>query len=180
MVVQDFTYATRTLRRSPGFAVAAVLTISLGVGVTTAIFTVAHAVLLRPLSYKDPDRLVFAIGEFRKRSVTDWPFSNANFLDLRRGARATFEDFGGVFTFGSILRKEDGTLEQVRTAIVTPNFLRLLGARIAFGRDDFLESNGQPQAQSGQRLQTIAILSYEYWQRRYGANRAILYSHFLK
>ncbi|HYZ87262.1 MAG TPA: FtsX-like permease family protein, partial [Bryobacteraceae bacterium] len=99
--------------------------------------------------------------------------SNANFLDLRRGARTTFEDVGGVFTFRSILTKEDGTVEQVRTAVVTPNFFRLLGARIALGRD-FLESDGQLQAQAARRMPTIVILSYEYWQRRYGANPAIL------
>ncbi|MCW5981920.1 MAG: ABC transporter permease [Bryobacteraceae bacterium] len=173
MLLHDFAYIARTLRGSPGFAVAAVLTISLGVGVTTSIFAVANTVLLRSLPYTDPDRLVFAIGEFRKRNVADWPFSNANFVDLRRGARTTFEDIGSVFTFRSILRKEDGALEQVRTAIVTPNFFRLLGAEVALGRD-FLESDGQPEAQLAQRLPTIAILSYQYWERRYGANPAIL------
>ena len=73
-MLRDLAYATRTLRKSPGFVFAAVLAISSGVGVTTAIFTVANAVLLRPLPYENPDRLVLVTGEFRKRSVADWPF----------------------------------------------------------------------------------------------------------
>src|SRR6266566_26915 len=181
MLLRDFAYAARSLRKSASFTLTVVLTISLGVGVSTAIFSVANALLLQPLPYQDPDRLVLAFGEFRKRSVTDWPFSNANFIDLRNGAKATFEDFGAVFTDRSVLHKEDGTPEQVRTATVTPNFFRLLGARIAFGRD-FIEADGQaqpqttgvPKAQPLQRLPTIGILSYEYWQRRYGGNPAIL------
>ncbi|MGH9695265.1 MAG: ABC transporter permease, partial [Bryobacteraceae bacterium] len=169
------------MRKSTAFALTAVLTISLGVGVSTAIFSVAHAVLLRPLPYKEPARLVVVFGDFRKRGVTDWPFSDANFIDLRNGAKATFEDFGAVFTDRAILPSEDGTPEQVRTATVTPNFFRLLGARIAFGRD-FIDADGElqpkagsaPGVQSPKRLPTIAILSYEYWQRRYAGNPAVL------
>ncbi|MEX2263117.1 MAG: ABC transporter permease [Bryobacteraceae bacterium] len=165
----DVRYAARMLRNSPVFAATVVVTIALAIGASTAIFSVASAVLLRPLPYKDPDRLVLTFGEFRKRSVTDWPFSNANFIDLRNGAKTMFEDFGAVFTSRSILRKEDGTPEQVGIATVTPNFFRLLGARIAFGRD-FMEADAQP----AQRQPTVAILSYDYWQRRYGGNPAIL------
>jgi len=78
----------RTLRKSPIFALTAALTIALGVGASTAIFSVTNAVLLRPLPYKDPDRLVIACSDLRNRNVRDFPFSNANFIDLRE-ARST-------------------------------------------------------------------------------------------
>lgn len=181
MLLQDLAYATRTLKKSTAFAVTAVVTISLGIGVSTAIFSVANTVLLQPLPYKEPDRLVVAFGEFRKRGVTNWPFSDANFIDLRNGAKNAFEDFGGVFTDRAILPREDGVPEQVRIATVTPNFFRLMGARIAFGRD-FIEADGAPQPRGGntidsrsaKRLPTIAILSYEYWQMHYGGNPAVI------
>ena len=178
MRLQDLTYAGRTLRKSPVFTVTAVATIALGIGVSTAIFSVMNAVLLRPLPYKNPDRLVLALGEFKKRSVTDWPFSNANFLDLRDGAKTVLEDFAAVATVRRIFPRKDGTPEQVRIATVTPNFFGLLGARIVLGRD-FMEADGQPtdgapDAQAIQHLPAIAILSYEYWQRRYGCDPAIL------
>jgi len=178
MQFRDLTYAIRTLRRSPVFAVTGIATIALGIGVSTAIFSVTNAVLLQPLPYKNPDRLVLALGEFKKRSVTDWPFSNANFLDLRDGAKTMFEDFTAVNVVRAIFSREDGTPEQVRIATVTPNFFRLLGAGIVLGRD-FMEADAQqiagvPDAQAIRHLPAIAILSYEYWQRRYGCDPAIL------
>ncbi len=151
--------------------------------VVLAIFSVADAVLLRPLPYRDSDRLVVAIGEMKKRNVTDWPFSNADFFDLRNGTKYVFEDMAAVTTGRGILPGADGSLEQVRFGQVTTNFFRLMGARVAIGRD-FNEEDGQPQAPlkavarpgatAPQRLPTIAILSYEYWQRRYGGSRDIL------
>src|SRR5436309_1582051 len=152
MLRKDFGYAARTLRKSPVFAVTAVATIALGIGVSTAIFSVTNAVLLRPLPHKNPDRLVLALGEFKNRNVTDWPFSNADFLDLRDGAKATFEDFTAVSAVRAIFPREDGTPEQVRIATVTPNFFGLLGARIALGRDftdaDGQQTNAAPDAQA--------------------------------
>jgi putative ABC transport system permease protein len=159
------------------------LTIALGVGASTAIFSVTNAVLWRPLPYKDPDRLVIACSDMQKRNVRDFPFSNADFIDLREGTKSVFDDIGGVFTFRNIFPREDGTPEQVRMAVVTTNFFRVLGGRIAYGRD-FTDTDGIPQppappggAQAGNaapRLPAIAILSYEYFQRRYGGDTAVL------
>ena len=94
MLTKDLGYAVRTLRSSPVFVVTATITLALGIGASTAIFSVTNAVLLRPLPYKDPGRLVIACGDMRKRNVKDFPFSNAEFIDLRNTAKSAFEDFG--------------------------------------------------------------------------------------
>src|SRR5271165_3775197 len=98
MSLRDLAFAGRTLRKSPVFALTAAITIALGIGASTAIFSVTNAVLLRPLPYKNPDRLVIVCGDLRKRNVKDFPFSNAEYFDLREAAKSTFEDFAGVFT----------------------------------------------------------------------------------
>ncbi len=184
MLLKDLAHAARTLRKSPVFTVAAVVTIALGIGASTAVFSVTNAVLLRPLPYKNPHRLVLALADMRRRNVRDLPFSVADFLDLRNGAKTMFEDFAAIDTFRAIVPREDGTPEQVRFAEVTPNFFRLLGTRIAFGRD-FEDADGQPEppraeaggalrAQSPPRLPTMAILSYEYFERHYGGDTSVL------
>ncbi len=182
MAMKDFAVASRILRKSPAFTITAVLTIALGVGASTAIFSVTNAVLLQPLPYRDSARLVIGGMELRKRNVPDLPFSNADFIDLREGTKALFSDFAGVFTFRNVVPREDGTPEQISTAVVTTNFFRTTGGRILFGRD-FTPEDGIPQPPAPPanaqgtpppRLPRIAILSYEYFQRRYGGNTAIL------
>ncbi len=175
MDFRDLAVAARVLRKSPVFALTAALTIALGIGASTAIFSVANAVLLRPLPYRDPDRVVVACSDMRKRNVRDFPFSNANFIDLREGTRSAFDDLAGVFTFPLTLQREDGTLEQTNAAVVTTNFFRLLGGGIAYGRDFNDEDavpnppppppGSQQQGTAPARLPVYAILSYEYFQR---------------
>src|ERR1043166_10195640 len=116
MLRKDFGYAARTLRKSPVFAVTAIATIALGVGASTAIFSVTNAVLLRPLPYRDPARVVVACSDLRKRNVRDFPLSNADFIDLREGTKSVFDDLAGVFTFPLTLEHEDGTPEQTNAA----------------------------------------------------------------
>src|SRR5216684_3373832 len=184
MALRDLAFAGRTLRKSPVFTLTAVLTIALGVGASTAIFSVTNAVLLRPLPYKDPGRLVIAACDMRNRNVRDFPFSNEDFIDLRDGTKDAFQDLAGVFTFRNILLKEDGTPEQVRSAVVTTNFFRVVGAKILLGRD-FTDADGIPQpapppgvAQPGvpaaPPLPIMAVLSYEYFQRRYGLDPSVI------
>ena len=178
-MLRNLAITLRVLMRSPQFTLTAVVTIALGLGACTAIFSVANAVLFQPIPYRDPDRLVIAGMELRQRHVRDLQFSNADYIDLRDGTKAAFEDFAGVFTFRGVLLNEDGTPEQVRQAIVTTNFFRLTGGRIAIGRD-FQDEDGVPQAQAAPGTQPppqqplVAILSHEYFQRRYGGNTAIL------
>ena len=184
MPLRDLIFAGRTLRKSPVFSIAAALTIALGVGASTAIFSVMNAVLLRPLPYKDPDRLIIACSDMRTRSVRDFPFSNANYIDMRDGTKNVFDDMAGVFTGRVILPREDGTPEQVRIASVTTNFFPLMGARLKYGRD-FTDADGIPQpappaagaqaaAPPPPQLPTIAILSYEYFQRRFGGDPSVI------
>jgi predicted permease len=178
---KGLTHAVRGLWHSPIFALTAILTIALGIGASTAIFSVANAVLLRPLPYKDPDRLVLAWVELRARHQFDGTFSVDNFLDLRAGV-PLFEDLSIANAGRGIFPAEDGTPEQVRFGVASPNFFRMLGARVALGRD-FTEADGlqppspDPNARADQtspRLPSVSILSYEYWQRHYGGNPNIL------
>ena len=144
MPFHDLIVAVRILRKSPVFTVTAILTIALGVGASTAIFSVTNAVLLQPLPYKHPGRLVIAGMDLRQRHVRDLPFSNADFIDLKEGTKELFEDMAGVFTFRAVVPREDGTPEQIRRAVVTTNFFQVTGAQIVAGRD-FTAEDGTPQ-----------------------------------
>ncbi len=183
MFLRDLLFAGRTLRKSPVFALTAAITIALGVGASTAIFSVTNAVLLRPLPYKNPDQLVIIPTDLRNRGVKDFPFSNADFIDFREGTKNEFQGIAGVFTGRFTLTGEDGMPEQVRAGFVTTNYFQLVGAGIAFGRD-FTDDDGQPEppppppgtepATPPQRLPVIAIISYEYFQRQFGSNPAVV------
>jgi predicted permease len=184
---KDLAYAARGLRKNLGFSIVATITIALGIGACTAIFSVVNAVLLRPLPYADAGRLVIVWGELRARNVNDWPFSPPDFRDLRLQAASVFEDLAGVIPAGRTpIADQGGEPEQIRVGAATPNVFRLLGATILIGRD-FVEDDAtpQPQAPQGQppaagapaaapRLPTIAILSHSFWMRRYGGDPAVI------
>jgi putative ABC transport system permease protein len=152
---RDLVFAVRMLRRNPAFTVIAIITIALGIGASTAIFSVVNAVLLRPLPYDDADRLVLLWGDLRNRGVSDFPTAPADFHDLREQA-TTFEALAGVFTNRPTISGDGGEPEQIRSGNVTPNFFATLGARVVRGRD-FTDADGTPpapppnQQASGQR-----------------------------
>jgi putative ABC transport system permease protein len=184
MMLKNVLLAGRILRKNPGFTLIAVLTIALGVGASTAIFSVTNAVLLRPLpDYRDPGRLLIAGADLRKRNVHDIAFSNADFIDLREGTRSEFTDMAAVETFKMVVPRENGMPEQISTALVTSNFFDVAGGRVLYGRD-FNPADGTPQAQPATppaqgappppQAPLMAILSYEYFERRYSGNPAIL------
>ena len=185
--MKNVAYAVRTLRRSPGFALTAIATIALGIGATTAIFSVVNAILLRPLPYSDPERLVLIWGDMRTRNVTDFPFPPADYADLKQQTTA-FEDIAAVTTGRQPLTDDDGEPEQIRVAGATVNLFKLLGARVMVGRD-FVENDGtppppppQPGAPGAPAANAppqppppgVAILSNEFWHRRYGGDRSII------
>lgn len=185
-MLKDFSYAFRTLRKSPIFTITVVVTIALAIGASTAIFSVTNGVLLQRLPYKDPERLVLVRGDLQKRNVKDFPLSNADFLDLRNGAKNSFEDFAAVQTFRFTLPGLDGTPERVRGAAVSTNFFRMMGGSIIAGRD-FQESDGTPQqappaapggngpaANAPPPLPNMVILSNEYFQQRFGGDQSII------
>ena len=165
--VKDLVFAARILRKAPVFATAAVVTIALGVGASTAIFSVANAVLFRPLPYRNADRLV----------VANNGFSNADYFDLRNGTSAVFDDLAAVMVFRTVVPREDGSAERINKGAVTPNFLRMMGARIALGRD-FSDADGRPQGAVPPPFPwppgKVAILSHDYFMRRYHGDAGVL------
>lgn len=185
-MLNDLSYAFRTLRKSPIFTITVVVTIALAIGASTAIFSVTNGVLLRQLPYKDPERLVLARNDLQKRDVKDFPISNADFLDLRNGAKNSFEDFAAVQTFRFTLPALDGTPERIRGAAVSTNFFNMMGGTIIAGRN-FEESDGTPQpappagpggnapaANAPPPLPTFAILSNDYFQQRFGGDQSVI------
>jgi predicted permease len=189
---RDLALAFRTLRKQPAFAVTAVLTIALGIGATTAIFSVLNTVLLRPLPYSDAARLGVLWSDLRARNVKDFPLPPGDFYDIRT-TTTLFDGFAAITSFRPTVGGDGrGDAEQVRGAAVTTNLFDLLGHRIAVGRG-FVEDDGRPQppppqVAAGQPppapgaaappapppLPTIAVLSYEFWQRRYGGDASIV------
>ena len=99
---KDLNYAARGLRKNLGFAAVATLTIALGIGACTAIFSVVNAVLLRPLPYADAQRLVLIWGELRARNVNDWPFSPPDLRDLQQQSSDVFEEIAGMIPAGRV------------------------------------------------------------------------------
>ncbi len=181
MPLRDVAFAGRTLRRSPVFTLTAAITIALGIGASTAIFSVTSAVLLRPLPYKDPSRLVVVYQDLRARNNLGMGTSNETFVDIREGTKDVFEDVASVFTVRQVLPGADGTPEHVRVGIITTNFFSVMGGRIVAGRD-FQPSDGEPQpqpanpqdAQAVPPVPAMVLLSHEYWQRRHGGNTDML------
>src|ERR1700752_3498150 len=103
--------ALRSLARSPAFAMSAIVVLALGIGASASTFNVVNGVLLRPLRYSNPDRLVFVMSDLRARNVEDFPLSEADFIDIRTSAASAFDDVGAVLTGSGAVPQQDGSLE---------------------------------------------------------------------
>jgi putative ABC transport system permease protein len=184
-LLRDFAYGARSLWKSPGFTATALVTLALGIGASTAIFSVVNAVLLRPLPYADPDALVIITSDLAARNVNDFPIAPADVKDMRdEGQR--FSGMAGLITFKLPFTDEDGRAQQIQGANVTTNLFSLLGAGVVAGRD-FTDADGTPQqapagppaagpgtAPAAPPVPPTAILSYGFWQRQYGGDRGVI------
>ena len=163
---QDIRYAIRTLIKSPGFTVIALLTLALGIGANTAIFSVINAVLVRALPYERPDQVVWMWGAIRGRT-SQASVSPLDFLDYRE-QNQSFEQFAAAITVPvSSNLTDSGEPERISGAAITTNYFQALGIKPELGRDFLAE---EEQAGKGQ----VAILSHHLWQRRFGGDKAIL------
>ena len=173
----------RSLRRTPAFTITAALTIALGIGASTAVFSVVNAVLLRPLPYPDAGRLAIITSDMVPRQVYDFPLAPGDIRQMREGG-TLFSGIAVVNSFQTPTVETDGTTQLVRGAMISSNFLSVLGVRVAAGRD-FTEADGTPPAVTagpdGRPAPPTAppppptlILSYDYWQHHFGGNRSVL------
>jgi len=156
-LLQDIQYAVRTLRRMPAFATVAVLVLAVGIGATTVMFTVIDSVLLRPLSYPEPERLLTLHGATEKLGEF-WGFSNADLADVRRETRSLAV---GAWTYGGGTVSVPGEPEYVDGRQISADVLSVLGIPVLHGRT-FRPDEDRPGAAA------VAIISYGLWQRRYG------------
>ncbi|MBX3278008.1 MAG: ABC transporter permease [Acidobacteria bacterium] len=162
---QDVRYGVRMLIRQPGFTLIAVLTLALGIGATTAIFSVVNAVLLRPLPFRDSERLVTLWENNIKDGIERDDVSPANFLDWRERSRS-FEEM--AFANPWSLDYTGGTEPETwRTARVSHGFFDLLGAQPLVGRIFLAEEYQEGRNQA-------VVLSYGLWQRRFGGDAGIV------
>jgi len=162
---QDVHYASRTLGKNPGFTAVAVLTLALGIGANAAIFSIVNSVLLRPLPYKDPDRLVRITSDFRKLNQHDGAISVPELDDLANETQI-FEDVAGPLTINANLTGSEQPA-RVEVLLSSPTYFSVLGVKPAmghvFGPQDKVPGIG-----------TIAVLSDGAWRRRFGADTNII------
>jgi putative ABC transport system permease protein len=164
--VHDVRHAWRGLWRTPGFAVVTILTLALGIGANTAIFSVVRAMLIAPLPYRDPSRLVFVWSDMTKAGYPRAPLSAPELKDLRD--RSTlFQSFGSIWATTTAVTGE-GDPEQLRIGLVSTNFFSaVLGADAALGR------TFAPEDETQTAPRTI-LLGWALFQRRFGGDTSIV------
>ena len=162
-LIQDVRYAARSLRRSPGFTLIAMLTLALGIGANTAIFSVVNGVLLRPLAYSNPDRLVMIWGHHE--GIGHEAASLPDFLDWREQGTA-FEGMAAVANTRFDVTG-DGEPERIEAALTTANFFHVLGVTPALGRafNPDEETSGRDR---------VVVLSHGFWERRFGSRADVV------
>ncbi|HYY56701.1 MAG TPA: ABC transporter permease, partial [Pyrinomonadaceae bacterium] len=164
-LLQDLRYNLRVLVKNPGFAAIAVFTLALGIGANTAIFSVVNAVLLRPLPYADPDRLV-QVWEYRPRQgLNRQNVSSAEFAAWH-DQNSVFEEVAAIDVAEYNLTG-DAEPERVVGARVSSSYFPLLGIKPALGRT-FLREEDQPDHSD------VVVLSHGLWQRRFGGERSVV------
>ena len=164
-LIKDLRFAARILQKHAGFTLVAIVTLAVGIGANTAIFSLVNSILLRPLPYRDPDRLVRMIQSSPKLQLPTWGVSQADFAAYRDQNRS----FESVALFNSTGTNLTGAGEPERLAVtnVTSDFFTVLGINPMFGRafdrgEDTAGKNG------------VCVISYRFWQRRFGGDPNIV------
>jgi putative ABC transport system permease protein len=179
---KDIRFALRLFARNRAFATIAVVTIALGIGANTAIFSVVRAVLLRPLPYSEPDRLVMIWGEMRSRNIYDFPSSPPDLQDMDEQA-TLFDEVAGVFSFQTSISDDAADPDRIEVGAVTPGFHAMLGVQPLVGRlltaDDATPApppppDLDPAAAAAQQPPVMLLLSHALWQRRYGSDAGVV------
>jgi putative ABC transport system permease protein len=163
---QDLRYAARALRKSPGFTAVAALTLALGVGATTAIFSVVNTVMLRPLPFAEPDQLVRILENNVERGWTEFAVSHPNFLDFRSQAQS-FESLAATNNAG-FTWMAGGEAEIVLGLQVTATFLPALKITPVLGRN-FLDEEDRPGGNT-----RVVLISDGFWRRALGASPNVI------
>ena len=156
---RDFRYAIRQLRKSPGFALTAILTLALGIGATTSVFSVVNAVLLKPFAFRDPDRLIVIREAMEDEASGDWssaPDNYRHFLRLKNDSK-TIEDAAIFQQRGMSVSPTGDHPRIVGEVVASPNLFQLLGVQPVLGRG-FASSDAVKGAEN------VVVLSYQGWQ----------------
>lgn len=166
---QDLRYGVRGLGRSPGFFAVAVLSIGLGIGATTSVFSIVDAVLLRPLPFHEPERLVWIANTGAGSGLSAVTSRASNLRDWRRLSRSleSLTGYSAFFDYDSYALIRDGDPERLNGVPVAQDFLDVLGVRPQIGRNFVYEES----IQNGRRA---VILSHGFWTRRFGADPGIV------
>jgi putative ABC transport system permease protein len=167
-IFQDVRYAFRQMLKGPGFAIVAVVTLALGIGANTAIFSVVNGVLLRPLGFHEPDRLVRVWHVPPPQSfpgIDRFSVSAANYVDWEK-ENHVFDQMA-IYSYRGFTLTSNGRPEQIDASGVSPKFFEVLGVQPLFGR--LLSPDEDQPGRSN-----VVLLSYRYWQQHFGANRDIV------
>lgn len=170
-LVQEIRFALRQFRKNPVFAAVAVLTLALGIGANTAIFSVVNGVLLKPLPYQDPDRLVRVWHVPPAKSfpgIATFSVSAANFLDWQ-SQNHVFEQMT-IYSYRNFTVAGSGNPQQVDACAVSSTFFSLLGVEPLLGRTLLPEEDQQGK-------ENVVVLSYRFWQEHFGANTGVVGQH---
>src|SRR4030095_1829174 len=161
-LMQDVRYGLRTLRKSPGFTAVAALSLALGIGANTAIFSLVNTVLLRPLPVENPGRLVSLNTASEKGGSVDPTFSYLNYRDLRDRNNAL--DGLIAYRMGPISLSHDGSSERAWGYLATGNYVDVLGVKPALGR--LLT----PEDDNAEGAHPVMVISYDCWQKRFAGD----------
>jgi len=163
--MNNFRYALRQLRKSPGFTFVAVLTLALGIGANTAIFTVVHAVLLAPLPFPDANRIVGVTSRNLQENLKGLGFAPAGFRDVEKQVTSFESVAAHRYNYDNLTRVEKPT--SVTGSLVTQDYFKVLGEKPLIGRT-FMREDAAAGAKA------TVVLSHDFWQKQFGGRREIV------